>query len=134
MSEPAADPHEAEVQQSLLWLRSNFVNHAERLLAKVLADAPQNWLARRLHGITLHKLGRHDEGIAEIAAAAEQGSQSPRAWADLAVALRDAGRLEAADRAYARGVALQSAGIEVPPLAGQAFSTDLGQHEFTVLD
>jgi tetratricopeptide (TPR) repeat protein len=134
MSEPAADPHEAEVQRSLLWLRSNFVNHAERLLAKVLADAPQNWLARRLHGIALHKLGRHDEGIAEIAAAAEQGSQSPRAWADLAVALRDAGRPEAADQAYAKGVGLQSAGIEVPPLAGQAFSTDLGQHEFTVLD
>ncbi len=134
MPDSAADPYAAPVQQSLFWLQNNFLNRAELALRGVLAEAPDHAKARRLHGIALFKLGRRDEGIADIAAAAEQEAGNPRAWADLAVALRDAGRTEAADQAYARGVAAQTAGVAAPPLANQAFCTELGRHEFTVVD
>jgi tetratricopeptide (TPR) repeat protein len=134
MADAVPDPHEAAVQQCITWLRNNFVNHAERTLRQVLALAPENLRARRLHGIALYKLGRMDEGIAAIAAAAEGQAVNPRAWADLAVALRDAGQAEAADAAYARGIAVQSVATDAPPLAEQAFCTDLGRHDFKIVD
>ena len=134
MPDTASDPHAAPVQQSLFWLQNNFLNQAERLLRTVLAETPDHAKARRLHGIALFKLGHREEGIADIAEAAEQEGQNPRAWADLAVALRDAGRAEAADQAYARGLAAQSAEIAAPPLTEQAFCTELGRHQFTVVD
>jgi hypothetical protein len=135
MPDAAADPHATPVQQSLFWLQNNFLNQAERTLRAVLAQAPDHAKARRLHGIALFKLGSREEGIADIAAAAEQEGENPRAWADLAVALRDVGRTEAADRAYARGLAAQSAdAATAPPLAGQAFCTELGRYDFKVVD
>jgi hypothetical protein len=135
MPDTASDPHAALVRQSLYWLQNNFLNQAERALRGVLAEAPDHSKARRLHGIALFKLGRRDEGITAIGAAAEQEGRNPRAWADLAVALRDEGRTEAADEAYARGLAAQStAATAAPPLASQAFSVELGRHEFTVID
>ncbi|HEX2815538.1 MAG TPA: class I SAM-dependent methyltransferase [Phenylobacterium sp.] len=134
MSDPATDPHDAPVRQSVFWLRNNFLNQAEETLRAVLAEAPGHTHARRFHGIALFQLGRRDEGIADLAAAAVQDSGNPRAWSDLSVALRDAGRVEAADKAYAQALAAQSAGIIAPPLAEQAFCTELGQHEFKVVD
>ena len=134
MSDPVTGPHDAAVRQSLFWLQNNFLNQAERLLRTVLAETPDHAKARRLHGIALFKLGHREEGIADIAEAAEQEGQNPRAWADLAVALRDAGRTEAADQAYSRGLAAQSAEIVAPPLADQAFCVELGRHEFKVID
>jgi hypothetical protein len=134
MPDTASDPHAAAVQQAISWLRNHFVTQAERALSAVLAAAPDHATARRLHGIALFKLGRREEGIAQIAAGAEQEPRNPRAWADLAVALRDTGQAEAADQAYARGVAAQTAGIAAPPLANQAFCTELGRHDFTVVD
>jgi tetratricopeptide (TPR) repeat protein len=134
MPEPASDPHDRQVQQSLFWLRNHFLNHAERTLREVLAAAPGHALARRLYGIALYKLGHRTEGIAAMTAAAERDSGNPRAWSDLAVALRDDGQTEAADVAYARAIAAQTPGVSAPPLAGQAFCTELGRHAFKIVD
>lgn len=129
-----ADPIEAQVRQGLAWLRDHLLNHAEITLREVLADRPDHLQARRLHGIALCKLGRRDEGVAAIAAAAEREPGNARAWGDLAVALRDAGRAEAAEAAYARALAAQSRGSAAPPLGELVFCTDGGAHDFTVVD
>src|SRR6185437_14234276 len=112
-----ADPHEAKVRQGQAWLQDHLLNHAEGILGEVLAAAPGHASARRLRGIALYKLGRRDAAIAEIAASAAQAPDNPRAWGDLAVALRDDGQAEAAETAYARAVAAQAAGAPAPPLA-----------------
>lgn len=135
MSESATpSPTEAKLNQALGWLRSHLVNHAEITLREVLAAQPGNLTAQRLHGIALFKLGRRDEGIAAIAAAAEQESGNARAWADLAVALRDTGRAEAAEQAYARALAAQAPNLSAPPLETQVFCTELGSHDFKLVD
>jgi tetratricopeptide (TPR) repeat protein len=134
MPDAAADPHNATVQQSLFWLRNNFVNQADHALRGVLAAAPGHSMARRLHGIALYKLGRREDAIAALAVAASQDSGNPRAWGDLAVALRDDGRAEAADQAYAQALAAQSPNVSAPPLTALAFCTELGRHDFTIVD
>ena len=130
----APDPIEAQVRQGLGWLRDHLLNHAEITFRQVLAAAPEHAQARRLHGIALYKLGRRDEGIAAIAAGAEREAGNARAWADLAVALRDDGRGEAAETAYARALAAQSPGASAPPLAGLVFCTETAVHDFKVVD
>jgi hypothetical protein len=125
---------EALFQRGLAWVRDGLVNHAEGTLRRVLAERPDDLLAQRLHGIALCKLGRSDEGVAEIAAAAERVGGDARAWADLAVALRDAGRSGEAEAAYARAMAAQSPGKSAPPLSSLAFCTEGGSHAFTVVD
>ncbi|MBS0362174.1 MAG: class I SAM-dependent methyltransferase [Proteobacteria bacterium] len=128
-----SDPEDL-VTQGFGWLQSHLLNHAELTLRTALAAKPGDVSALRLHGIALFKLGRRDEGIAEIARACEAPGASPRAWGDLAVALRDAGRIAEAEAAYARGVAAQPATASVPPLATQVFCTDLGHHDFKIVD
>jgi hypothetical protein len=130
----AQDPVEAQLQQGLGWLRDHLLNHAEITFRRVLAAAPEHAQAHRLHGIALYKLGRRDEGIAAIAAGAEREAGNARAWADLAVALRDDGRGEAAQTAYARALAAQSAGASAPPLADLVFCTETATHDFKVVD
>ncbi|HEX5378654.1 MAG TPA: class I SAM-dependent methyltransferase [Phenylobacterium sp.] len=136
MSEPLfAGPHEAQLRQGMAWLQEHLLNHAEIIFGQVLAAAPDHPLALRMRGVALFKLGRRDEAIAALTAAAERDAGQPRAWSDLAVALRDAGRAEDAARAYARGIAAQSAGAgPAPPLAGQVFSSDRARHAVTVVD
>lgn len=128
------DPIDAQRQRGASWLQQHLLNHAEITLRQVLDARPDDLQARRLHGIALYKLGRREEGVAAIAAAAEREPANPRAWADLAVALRDEGRLEAAETAYARALAAQSADVAAPPLAAQVFCTELGRHEFKFVD
>lgn len=134
MPDTVPDPHEGPVQQSVFWLRSHLLNHAERTLRDVLAVAPDHATARRLHGIALYKLGHRATGIAALTAGAEGNSGNPRAWADLAVALRDDGQTPAAEAAYARALAAQSAGVSAPPLESLAFCTELGHHDFKIVD
>jgi len=122
------------LNQAIGWLRSHLVNHAEIRLRELLAVEPGHLTAQRLHGIALFKLGRRDEGIAVIAAAAEKDSSNARAWADLAVALRDAGRAEAAEQAYARALGAQAPNLSAPPLGGQAFSSEIGWYDFKLVD
>lgn len=134
MPELAPDPIAAKRQQAAAWLQQSLVNHAEITLRHVLEVRPGDALARRLWGIALFKLGRRPEGVEAIAAAAEQEGPNPRAWADLAVALRDDGRTADAEAAYARALAAQAPGVTAPPLADQVFCTELARHDFKVVD
>jgi tetratricopeptide (TPR) repeat protein len=135
MSQPQpSDPVAANLAQGIGYLRAHLLNHAEITLRRVLEVDPNHREGRRLHGIALCKLGRHDDGIAAIASATEAEAGNARALADLAVALRDAGQPDAAERAYARALAAQPATASAPPLADQVFSTDLAGQDFNVVD
>ncbi len=50
------------------------------------------------------------------------------------MALRDDGRADAADAAYGRALAAQSAEAAAPPLAALAFCTESGAHDFKIVD
>ncbi|WP_293372737.1 class I SAM-dependent methyltransferase [Phenylobacterium sp.] len=134
MGPPSAGPNEAKIRRGLGWLQDHLLNHAEITFREVLAREPDNATVRRLHGIALYKLGRREAGVAAIASGAEQEASNPRAWADLAVALRDAGRAAEAETAYARAVASQPPGASAPPLSAQVFCTELAVHDFKLID
>ena len=135
MSGPAlTEAQEAEFSKALAWLQSHLLNHAERTFAELRRAAPGEPRVQRLHGIALFKLGRREEGIAAIAAGAEGDAANPRAWADLAVALRDDGKPDAAGVAYARALAAQSSSVEAPGLDGVVFCTEAARHEFKIID
>ena len=128
------DPHAAKLRQGLAWLQDHLLNHAEETLREALAAEPGEPQALRLHGIALYQLGQRADGIAEIAAAAAASPGNARAWADLAVALRDDGRTEAAGQAYAQALAAQSSGAPAPPLADLTFCTERAHHDFQIVD
>jgi len=128
------DPLDARRARGLAWLQQRLLNHAEVELRQVLAERPGDSQARRLHGIALYELGRRDDGITALRAAARQESDNPRAWADLAVALRDAGEAQAAEEAYARALSTQTSRSWAPPLDAQVFCTELARHDFRVVD
>jgi hypothetical protein len=131
-----SDPVETQVRQGLAWLRANLLNHADQALGQALAVQPDHRVARRLRGIVAFRLGRRDEGLADLTAAAQADAGNPRAWSDLAVALRDAGRQADAEAAYGRALASQTADAAggAPPLEAQVFCTELGQHTVKVVD
>ena len=129
-----SEAQEAEFSKALAWLQSHLLNHAERTLAELRRAAPDEPRVQRLHGIALYKLGHREAGIAAMAAAAERDSANPRAWADLAVALRDDGRPDAAGIAYARALATQTPGVAAPALEGVVFCTEAARHDFKVVD
>jgi len=128
------EAQEAEFGQALHWLRSHLLNHAERTLAELRRAVPDDPRVLRLHGIALYKLGRREEGVAAIADGAERDGDNPRAWADLAVALRDDGQADAAGAAYARALAAQAPTAAAPPLESVVFCTEPARHEFKIVD
>ena len=135
MADPVlTDAQEALLKQGQHWLQSHLLNHAAHVLGELLAQVPEHPRALRLQGIALFKLGRREEAIAALAAAANRDADNARAWSDLAVALRDDGRAEAAAAAYGRALAAQTPGAPAPPLAGQVFCTEPARHAFKVLD
>ena len=129
-----SDPHRPAVEQAIGWLQDHLLHHAELSLVQVLAQAPRHWLALRLHGIALWKLGRREEALDEIATATENDPASAGAWADLAVALRDSGRVAESEAAFARAVQCAAPGRPTPPLDDLAFVTDRAYRSFTVVD
>jgi hypothetical protein len=131
-AETPVDPYADQVRQCVRWLQDSFVNHAEDGLSQIVAVAPDHRLAARMLGIALFKLGRQDEGIERLTAASALDAQNPRAWADLAVALRDAGRGPEAQAAYARAVQIQP--TDARSLESQVFCTELARHDFKVVD
>lgn len=132
---PFAGPHEAKLRQGFAWLQEHLLNHADLVFGEVLAAEPAHPFALRMRGVARFKLGRRDEGLADLTAAADLDPATPRAWSDLAVALRDAGRADEAARAYDRArAALGPAAANPPPLARQAFSSEAAIHEFKVVD
>ena len=131
---PAESSLDLKMRRGLGWLQAHLLNHAEITLRDVLEEDPAWPMARRMHGIALFKLGRREEGIAALEAGAVEEAANPRAWADLAVALRDSGQVEAAGTAYARALAAQSSNTAAPPLDDLVFSVELGFHDFTLVD
>ncbi|HLZ76069.1 class I SAM-dependent methyltransferase [Phenylobacterium sp.] len=130
---PAQTPLDLKMSRAVGWLQSHLLNHAEITLREVLAEDPKRPMATRMHGIALFKLGRRDEGLAALQAGVIEEADNPRAWADLAVALRDSGQVQAAEEAYAKGLALsQNAGAL--PLGDAVFCIEHGFHDFTLLD
>jgi tetratricopeptide (TPR) repeat protein len=135
MTEPVlTGAQEARLREGQHWLQSHLLNHAAQTLGELLGEVPEHPRALRLHGIALFKLGRHDEGIAQLAAAANRDAGNPRVWSDLAVALRDAGQATAATAAYARALVTQTSGAAEPPLAGHVFFTEPARHAFKIVD
>ena len=128
------EAQEAEFGKALAWLQSHLLNHAERTFAELRRAVPDEPRVQRLHGIALYKLGRREEGIAAIAAGAEADGGNPRAWADLAVALRDNGQADAARTAYALALAAQTPGMAAPALDGVVFCTEAARHDFKIVD
>jgi hypothetical protein len=105
MPSPSLAPaQQRELAIGLARLGENFLDHAELIFRRVLAAAPGDPAAGRYLGITLCKLGRREEAVALLRAAA---AADPAAQADLAVA--EAG-------------------------ATAAFSTDRRTHDFRVVD
>jgi hypothetical protein len=131
---PAQTPLDAKMNKAVGWLQSHLLNHAEISLREVLAEDPHRLSARRMLGIALYKLGRRDEGIAALQAGAAEEPGNPRAWADLAVALRDSGQADAAAEAYAKALAAQSPNASAPPLGDLVFCIEQGIHDFTMVD
>jgi len=133
MTQP--DPVEAKIAQAAGWLRDNLLNHADIALGEVLRTSPDHALARRLRAIAAFRLGRIEEGLTGLQAAAHSEPANPRAWADLAVALREAGRQQDAEVAYGRAASAQGPNVgPPPPLESQVFCTELARHDFTIVD
>jgi hypothetical protein len=125
---------DARRARGLAWLQQRLLNHAEIELRQVLAERPNDSQARRLYGIALYELGRRVDGLDALRAAASQESDNPRAWADLAVALRDDGQAEAAAEAYSHALSAQTPRSWAPSLEAQVFCTELARHDFRVVD
>lgn len=125
---------EALLQRGMRWLQDHLLNHAEGTLRRVQELQPGNLLAQRLRGIALFKLGQRELGLALLRAAAEQEKRNPRAWGDLAVALRDAGDQAGAEAAYARALADEGPGTNPPGLAELVFCTEVVRHDFEIVD
>ena len=110
------------------------MNHAEITLREVLAARPR----RLAHGACTASPSSSSDGETKasprLRKARRPRGDNPRAWADLAVALRDNGGLPAAEAIYARALAGQPPSANAPPLADQVFCTEVGAFDFTVVD
>ena len=129
-----ADPYKEKVQQAIGWIQDHLLNHAELSLGQVLSHAPEHWLALRLHGVALWKLGRREEGLAQISRGTEHDPTNAGAWGDLAVALRDTGREAESQAAFLRAAQCAAPGATRPPLPDLTFGTDRAHRNFTVVD
>lgn len=126
MPQPAlSEAQDRAFQIGRLRLREHLLNHAELIFRQVLAGTPDHAATQRHLGITLFKLGRADEALPLLRAAAV-GEETAEAWADLATALRAGGDAGGAAEAYGR--------VGGTPPDDLAFSTDRGTHEFRVVD
>jgi hypothetical protein len=90
-------------------LRDHLLNHAELILRRALAAAPDHGPIQHHLGITLVKLGRTGDGVALLRAAVAADPDDTGVRSDLAVALGEGGD-------------------------GAVFSTDRAEHPFGVID
>lgn len=130
MPDPALGPaQEHELRIGLTRLREHLLNHAELIFRRVLAVAPDHGAAQRYLGIALFRMGRRDEALPLLRAAAKQNPEEPEAWADLAAALQGIGDAQGADEAHARATGTTQAAPD-----GLAFSTERAAYDFKVVD
>jgi hypothetical protein len=126
-------PDMSELTLARMCLQGHMLNHAEIMLRQILAAEPEHPAAVHLLGITLFKLGDREKAIALMRDAAER-QQDAVVWFDLAVALRDSGRLEESETAQRRGLAAPNAGAHAPRLPdAQAFSVESEEHRFKLV-
>jgi len=109
MSAVLPDPVRKQFDQGVSWLRDHLLNHAELILRRALAAAPDHGPIQQHLGITLVKLGRTGDGVALLRAAVAADPDDTGVRSDLAVALGDGGD-------------------------GGVFSTDRAEHPFGVID
>lgn len=124
-----SDEQQLEFRVGLARLRENFLNNAEMVLDRLLKQVPEHHKVKQHLGVTLFKLGRHDEGVAMIKAAIEAAPDEADAWWDLAAAHHRLGQSEAAGQAYARAM-----GGPADPPKMIAFTAERWTHEFTIVD
>lgn len=109
MSAPLPEPARKTYEQGVAWIRDHLLNHAELSLKRVLREAPDHAPAKHHLGIALAKLGRREEAVVMLRAAALAQPDDALIDADLAAALAD-------------------------PAEGATFSTDHAEREFRVVD
>lgn len=89
MSETLPTPLQRKFDQGVAWIRDHLLNHAELSLKAVLHEAPGHAQTLRHIGIAQAKLGRTDEGVATLRAAAAADPQDTGIRADLNAAQTD---------------------------------------------
>jgi tetratricopeptide (TPR) repeat protein len=90
----------ALLQEAVQWLQTGRAEEAEARLSAFLTSAPGHAEALHLRGLARSRLGRFDEGEADLLAAAAVHDQAHAVLGNLGNLRRRAGRLEAAVEAY----------------------------------
>ncbi len=93
---------------------------AERILADMLKDEPQNPDLRRTMAEIRLKQGRYDEAADEFLGILEQNTQDAQWWIYAARTLRDGGGLAAAGRVAEKGLAAFPNALALRKIAGDA--------------
>jgi tetratricopeptide (TPR) repeat protein len=126
-----------ELQVGLARLQEFWLNQAEESFQRVLAAAPNHAAALHLMGITAFRLNRHDEGIALLRRAVALEPARVSARLDIAVALRDVGRIDEAESSFCDAIASVPASVRpssASALKDQVFSIERRRHTFKLVD
>jgi len=83
MSETLPAPLQQKLDQGVAWIRDHLLNHAELSLKAVLREAPGHAQTQRYIGVAQAKLGRTDDALAMLRAAAQVDPNDAGIRADL---------------------------------------------------
>jgi hypothetical protein len=86
--------------------RAGRLDDAERLVGHLLAEMPDHAEALHLGGIVAYRRKRPDEALLRMERAIELGGDMPLGWRNMSEIYRGAGRLEEAEAAARRAIAL----------------------------
>ena len=100
------------LRQAIELLRSDELEQAERALAQVLRQQPQQADALHFMGVLRHNQGRSQDGIALIQQSLTQLPDNAGAWNNLGNILLTTGAVDEAVKAYERGVGLADGGAQ----------------------
>lgn len=129
MSKTLSPEHQALFVSADEWLKYHLLNHAEISFRRILNATPDHYASRHLWGVTLVRLGRHEEGLAAIRQALRGEPENRTMYRDLAAALQLDGQHEMAQAAWDRTG--PNAGPIPDPLV---FSYEQGEFKFTSVD
>jgi predicted TPR repeat methyltransferase len=94
----------AALRQAIGLLRDEHIDAAEAAFERLLLQHPDQPDCLHFLGVLRHLQGRRDESLALIERALQQIPQHASAWNNLGNVLLECGRLEEAERAYARAI------------------------------
>src|SRR5436305_2592358 len=100
---------ERRLNRGIARLQEHSLNHADADLRHVLSDHAGHPAVLHFLGVTACKLGRIEEGISLLRQSVTVEPGRVLGWLDLAVSLRNAGRVSDALSAYKRATDLVSA-------------------------